>query len=75
MSTGTPTLAGGLAKSKLGTTARTGGAKQITYGGHPLYYFIGDKAPGQTTGEGLKAFGAEWYVLSASGKKVEKEGS
>jgi predicted lipoprotein with Yx(FWY)xxD motif len=75
VATGKPTLASGLAAAKLGMTARTGGAKQVTYGGHPLYYFVGDKAPGQTTGEGLKAFGAEWYVLSASGKKVEEGGS
>jgi predicted lipoprotein with Yx(FWY)xxD motif len=73
--TGKPALAGGLATGKLATTSRGGGAPQVTYGGHPLYYFVGDKAAGQTTGEGLKAFGAEWYALSASGKKVEEDGS
>jgi predicted lipoprotein with Yx(FWY)xxD motif len=71
--TGKAALAGGLATSKLATTARSGGAHQITYGGHPLYYFVGDKAAGQTSGEGLKAFGAEWYALSASGKKVDED--
>lgn len=70
--TGKPALAGGLATSKLGTTSRAGGGRQVTFGGHPLYYFVGDKAAGQTTGEGLKAFGAEWYALSASGKKVDE---
>jgi predicted lipoprotein with Yx(FWY)xxD motif len=70
---GKPALAGGLAASKLATSSRAGGARQITYGGHPLYYFVGDKAAGQTTGEGLKAFGAEWYALSASGKKVDED--
>jgi len=47
------------------------GAHQLTYAGHPLYTFVGDKRPGQTTGEGLRNFGAEWYALAASGQKVE----
>jgi predicted lipoprotein with Yx(FWY)xxD motif len=71
---GTPTVISGGRLSELGTTTRPGGVQQVTYAGHPLYYFQGDKAPGQTTGEGLNAFGAEWYALSASGKKVEEEG-
>lgn len=75
MAKGSPKLAGGLAMSKLGSSSRGGGARQVTYGDHPLYYFAGDKKPGQTAGEGLKAFGAEWYALSASGTKVEEEGS
>jgi predicted lipoprotein with Yx(FWY)xxD motif len=65
---------GAVAKS-LGTTTRSDGAMQATYGGHPLYLYEGDSAPKQTNGEGLKAFGAEWYVLAPSGKKVENEGS
>jgi predicted lipoprotein with Yx(FWY)xxD motif len=57
------------------TNTRTDGKTEVTYHGHPLYYFAGDRKPGDTNGEGLKAFGAEWYVLSAAGNKVEKEGS
>lgn len=71
---GTPTAVSGGRMGELGTTTRPDGVEQVTYAGHPLYYFQGDKQPGQTTGEGLKAFGAEWYALSASGKKVEEEG-
>jgi predicted lipoprotein with Yx(FWY)xxD motif len=70
---GTPTADGGGRSGELGTTTRPDGVQQVTYAGHPLYYFQGDKAPGQTTGEGVDAFGAEWYALSASGKKVENE--
>jgi hypothetical protein len=58
--------------SLLGTTTRTDGKTEVTYHGHPLYYFAGDHKPGDSNGEGLKAFGAEWYVLSAAGNKVEK---
>jgi len=74
MATGKPTAARGASAGKLGTTHRKSGL-QVTYAGHPLYRFSGDSRPGQTNGEGLKAFGAEWYVLSPAGKKVEKAGS
>jgi predicted lipoprotein with Yx(FWY)xxD motif len=46
--------------SDLGTTARTDGTQQVTYGGHPLYYFKGDTAPGQTNGQGV---GGIWYLI------------
>lgn len=52
--------------AKLGTT--TGGVKQVTYNGHPLYYYVGDKAPGATTGQDLKEFGALWFVLAPNGR-------
>ena len=72
---GAPRAGAGASASLLGTTTRTDGKTEVTYHGHPLYYFAGDRKPGDTNGEGLKAFGAEWYVLSAAGNKVEKEGS
>jgi predicted lipoprotein with Yx(FWY)xxD motif len=51
------------------------GVRQVVYAGHPLYTFVGDKRAGQTTGEGLNNFGAEWYALSAGGQKVERSAS
>ncbi|MGH3341835.1 MAG: COG4315 family predicted lipoprotein [Carbonactinosporaceae bacterium] len=59
----------------LDTTSRTGGEKQVTYNGHPLYFYQGDSKAGQTTGQELDQFGAEWYVLSPSGEKVTGQGS
>ena len=47
----------------------------MTYAGHPLYRFVGDKRAGQTAGEGLDNFGAEWYALAANGRKVDKDTS
>ena len=41
--------------------------------GHPLYYFVKDKDAGDAYGEGLKNFGAEWYVLAPSGRKVDND--
>ena len=72
---GAPRAGAGVSASLLGTTTRTDGKTEVTYHGHPLYYFAGDRKPGDTNGEGIKAFGAEWYVLSAAGNKVEQERS
>ncbi len=59
--------AAGVDGSKLGTTKRSDGTLQVTYNGHPLYYFAGDSAPGQINGQGLMGFGAEWNLVSAAG--------
>jgi predicted lipoprotein with Yx(FWY)xxD motif len=64
---GKPTAGTGLTTSKLGTITRSGGNHQVTYNGHPLYLFIKDQKPGQTTGQGVTAFGAPWFALTPSG--------
>jgi predicted lipoprotein with Yx(FWY)xxD motif len=68
---GKPIAGPGVSASKLGTTRRNDGTTEVTYNGHPLYTFVGDSGPGQTSGEGNQGFGAEWDVLSATGNKVE----
>jgi predicted lipoprotein with Yx(FWY)xxD motif len=72
---GAPRAGAGVAHGKLRTTRRPDGTTQVTYNGHPLYTFTGDSAPGQATGEGSRAFGAEWYTVSPIGNKWEKPGS
>jgi predicted lipoprotein with Yx(FWY)xxD motif len=67
----TPRAGKGVHRAKLAVTRRHDGRRQVTYAGHPLYTFVGDKAPGETSGEGLTNFGAEWYALAASGRTVE----
>ena len=67
----TPKAAGGVSAAKLSTIAAPGGKRQVTYDGHPLYYYVGDRKPGDATGEGLKQFGAKWYVLAANGSKID----
>jgi predicted lipoprotein with Yx(FWY)xxD motif len=62
----------GVRSSLIGSTRRKDGTLQVTYGGHPLYHYDDDHKPGQTAGEGLRAFGAGWYVLAPSGKKIDK---
>ncbi|MFH9467590.1 hypothetical protein ACH4LT_09885 [Streptomyces clavifer] len=61
----------GVNKKLLDTTKRSNGDEQVTYNGHPLYYYAADTKPGQTNGQGLNQFGAEWYVLDTKGNKVE----
>jgi predicted lipoprotein with Yx(FWY)xxD motif len=63
----------GASGALLGTTRRTDGATQVTYGGHPLYYFIADRKPGDMNGQGLNQFGAKWYVLSPNGEKIDTD--
>ncbi|WP_405361346.1 hypothetical protein OG535_24945 [Kitasatospora sp. NBC_00085] len=69
--TGAATAVDGATAGLLGTTKRADGATQVTYNGHPLYYYAGDAKPGDTTGQDLNQFGAGWYVLNAAGEKVE----
>ena len=72
LTTGRPAAGAGVKASLLGTTRRRDGRMQVTYAGHPLYRFALDSRAGQTKGEGLDKFGAEWYVLAPSGKKIDK---
>jgi predicted lipoprotein with Yx(FWY)xxD motif len=61
----------GTTASLVGTTARSGGQRQVTYNGHPLYRYAGDSSAGDTNGQGLDQFGGGWYVLSPAGDQVE----
>ena len=68
---GTVTATGGAQASDLGTLTRSDGTKEVTYKGHPLYYFVGDSAPGQAHGQGSDSFGAKWWLVSPSGDDIE----
>jgi predicted lipoprotein with Yx(FWY)xxD motif len=67
---GTLTASGGAKASDLGTITRSDGTKQVTYDGHPLYYFAGDSGPGQTNGQGSDGFGAKWWLVAPSGAEI-----
>ena len=68
--TGSATASGGAKASDLGTITRSDGTKQVTYDGHPLYYFSGDSGPGTATGQGSDGFGAKWWLVAPSGSDV-----
>jgi predicted lipoprotein with Yx(FWY)xxD motif len=72
ITSGKPLATAGAKTSLLGTTKRADGRLQVTYNHRPLYTFVKDSKKGQTSGEELDAFGAEWYAVSAAGAKVEK---
>ena len=75
ITSGKPRVSNGARASLIGTTKRSDGRLQVTYNHHPLYTFAKDKKAGQTNGEGLKAFGAHWYVVSTAGGKIDKDSS
>ena len=70
---GAPTAGSGVKADLLGTAERTDGTTGVTYNGHPLYYFAGDKKPGDVNGQGLRGFGAPWYVLSPDGRVIDSD--
>ncbi|MEU9317362.1 hypothetical protein [Streptomyces sp. NPDC048295] len=59
----------GVKKSLLREAKQSGGAVQVTYGDWPLYYYVGDMAPGDVNGQGLDG---EWFAVSPDGKLVRK---
>jgi predicted lipoprotein with Yx(FWY)xxD motif len=61
------TVGSGLVAADLGTTTRKDGSTQVTFKGWPLYLFSGDKAAGDTNGQGLSD---KWYVVDATGAMV-----
>ena len=67
LTNGAPVAGMGLTASMLGTTTRTDGTTQVTFNGWPLYYFVSDKAAGDTNGQGTKNV---WYVIDPTGKQV-----
>jgi predicted lipoprotein with Yx(FWY)xxD motif len=61
--TSTVTVPSSLSSSDFSSFTRSDGKMQTAYKGMPLYYYIGDSSPGQTTGQGLNQFGGLWYVV------------
>lgn len=66
---GAPKATGGAEASLLGVTKRKDGTEQVTYNGHPLYGFVEDQKPGETNGNDVDGFGAEWYALMPNGEE------
>jgi predicted lipoprotein with Yx(FWY)xxD motif len=69
--TGAATPGTGVEASMLSTSKQANGSSQVTYGGKPLYHFAGDKAPGDTNGQGLNGV---WWVVKGDGSLVQSKG-
>jgi predicted lipoprotein with Yx(FWY)xxD motif len=67
---GSPTAGAGVNASDLGTTMRSDGTEEVTYKGHPLYYFVADTSAGSTKGQGSDSFGAKWWLVAPSGTAI-----
>ena len=67
---GSPQAGAGAMEALLGTTQRKDGSAEVTYAGHPLYYFILDNQPSDLKGQGLHNFGGGWYAVTPAGAKI-----
>ena len=72
---GSVSASGGASSSDVATISRSDGAKQVSYAGHPLYYFAGDREVGDTDGQGVNGFGALWWLVAPSGQKITTSAS
>lgn len=70
---GAPVAGADVNAALLATNPRSDGAMQVTYNGHPLYYYDGDQGPGTTAGQGNNSFGAKWYLLTPAGLKIDTD--
>jgi predicted lipoprotein with Yx(FWY)xxD motif len=70
VATATPVASGGVKASDLALITRTNGSQQVTYNGHPLYYFVGDTKAGTDRGQGTNGFGAKWWLVAPSGSAI-----
>lgn len=74
LTAGKPQAEGAVAAGKLSTYKRDDGGTQVTYNGHPLYYYQADTGPGDSYGQAVNQFGAEWYAISPQGEIAAKGG-
>jgi predicted lipoprotein with Yx(FWY)xxD motif len=65
-----PAAGNGVNAKLIRTTRRSDGRLQATYGGRPLYYYVGDRSPGQVLCQNVQEFGGLWLVVRASGRLV-----
>jgi predicted lipoprotein with Yx(FWY)xxD motif len=67
---GTPQVAGQAQMAMVATTKRTDGTTQVTYAGHPLYYFKSDTTAGDAKGQGKNLSGGLWWIVAPDGKAI-----
>jgi predicted lipoprotein with Yx(FWY)xxD motif len=64
---GEPTADGDVDAALLGTTERDDGSVQVTYNGHPLYFYA-DEAPGEVKCHDVEDYGGTWLVVTPEGE-------
>lgn len=72
---GSPRAEGeGIDEAMISTIERRDGQMQVTYAGHPLYYYHDDEGPGDTLGQDLTDAWGEWYLVRPDGEPLEEGG-
>ena len=66
----TPVAGPDLAPALTSTTVREDGARQVTYNRHPLYFYVGDRRPGEVNCQAAVEYGGGWYVLDGQGNRI-----
>ncbi len=67
-----PAAGPGVKSSLIGLSRRRDGKRQVTYKGHPLYYYSRDTRRGQIEGAGLTDYFGSWRAISPAGAAVRK---
>jgi predicted lipoprotein with Yx(FWY)xxD motif len=67
---GSPRAGRGAKSGLLGTTVRRNGKRQVTYNGHPLYYYVSEDQPGEILCQNVEEFGGVWLVTAPTGKAI-----
>ena len=70
LTTAAPVASAGVTSSELSTITRSDGTKQVSYKGHPLYFFIADPTAGSFKGQGSDSVGAKWWLVAPSGAAI-----
>jgi predicted lipoprotein with Yx(FWY)xxD motif len=65
-----PAAGKGTSAGLIGITRRRDGRLQATYAGRPLYFYVGDNAPGIVLCQNVNEYGGLWLVIRASGAPV-----
>jgi predicted lipoprotein with Yx(FWY)xxD motif len=69
--TGTAVAGPGVHASLFGTIKFKGARKQLTYAGHPLYTYVQDSRPAQTSNINIFQFQGRWPALNAAGRLIK----
>ena len=67
LTAGAPLAGPGVKATLLGTTKRTDGTLQVTYGGHPLYYYSADPV-GKIMCQHVNMHGGLWLIVKPNGQ-------
>jgi predicted lipoprotein with Yx(FWY)xxD motif len=65
---GAPVGGAGIVGGRLSIVRRAGGQRQLAYYGHPLYYYVGDRRPGQILCQNVEEYGGHWWLVKPNGQ-------